>query len=438
MGDFARFQTDLPGTSVAMSSGMVRKVAWVSMFLVACVGDDSVTPGQDSGGTDSGAIETGADASGSDASVNDVAVDAPPPPCGAAGESCCKAPIAPCGDGLTCSTDTTPKCMVNDVYALGIYQTVTPGPNLITTYPVAHYDGVAWTLMPPAKSVSSGFTPYDPIELLDVGTAPYVLSNENDVGFEYRWNGVSWQQCKLGNSCVGPTMNTYVWGMTAVSNSGATDIWLAGTNTMFRCANGASSCVSVTNGINGTWGEGTFGGTTSQDIWYSQYDHVLHYDGTQWSSMAVADAFSIAVLAPNDAWVGAKQFRHWDGKTWSSAYLASGQQLPANITHMQGSGSNDVHAVGRDNTNASFAAHWDGTAWKSTTLPSGMLNARRVYAPSPIEAFTVGGKGSNKGVIAKWNGTAWGEMPSPTVTYSGEMQAGTLTWVAVSGQVPPR
>jgi len=411
----------------------------VPVFLVACVGDDAIVPQQD-GGSDAGTTtDTGTDTSSIDAAqAGDVAVDAPPPPCGAPGESCCKAPIAPCGDGLTCSTDQAPKCMVSDVYALGIYQTVTPGPNLITTYPVARYDGSTWTLMTPAKSVSSGFTPYDPVEILDVGTAPYVLSNENDVGFEYRWNGVSWQQCKLGNSCVGPTMNNFVWTMTAVSNSGATDIWLAGSNTMFRCASGASSCVSVTNGISGTWGEGTFGGTTSQDIWYSQYDHVLHYDGTQWSSMAVADAFSIAVLAPDDAWVGAKQFRHWDGKAWSSAYLAGGQQLPANITHMQGSGSSDVHAVGRDGSNASFAAHWDGTAWKQTTLPSGMLGARRVYAPSPIEAFTVGGKGSNKGVIAKWNGTAWSEMPSPTVTYSGETQAGTLTWVAISGQARPR
>ena len=125
-----------------------------SMGLVACVGDDSVGP-QD-GGNDS-STEAGADALPTEAS-SDVGVDAPPPTCGAPGEACCKAPIAPCNDGLTCSTDTNPKCMVSDVYAVGEYQTVTPGPNFITVYPVAHYDGSTWTLITPAKTTSASNT----------------------------------------------------------------------------------------------------------------------------------------------------------------------------------------------------------------------------------------------------------------------------------------
>ena len=54
-------------------------------------------------------------ASSENAPANDAAleaeVDAPPPPCGAPGETCCKAPLAPCEDGLTCSANA---CMVSD------------------------------------------------------------------------------------------------------------------------------------------------------------------------------------------------------------------------------------------------------------------------------------------------------------------------------------
>lgn len=372
----------------------------------------------------------------------DAPVDAGPPPCGAPGEDCCMAPLAPCDDGLSCSTGTK-KCLVSEAWAVGKYTTVTAGPKFITEFVTAHYDGASWTLGQPVVDVNAGFTPYDPVDIYEVGTNVRVISNENDIGHMYWWSGASWQECKPGNSCVGPVQSTYVWALTSVTNSGSLEYWLAGSNTMYRCASGASSCTSVTMGIPGTWGSGAFAGLTAQDLWYSQFDHVLHYDGTTWSSASVADAYTIGQVAANDAWVGQKQLRHWDGKTWSSAFLVGGSQTPGTIFSIAGSGPSDVHAVGYDASmqgGATFAAHYDGTAWAMAKVPSGMTTTTKVWAPSPIDAFMVGSKSplANTGVIAHWDGTAWTEMTSPSVTYPGETQPGGLEWISVTGQARPR
>jgi len=418
----------------------MRITSFSLLLLTACVGDDSSNP-KDAGGNDVTTVSDGGN--GSDVSndaTNDTA-EAGPTPCGYPGEDCCKAPMAPCNDGLTCSTSQPQKCMVSEAWAVGEYQTQTSN-DLPTVFVVAHYDGSTWTLGTPVKQFSLSFNSNDPYDILEVGTNVRVISNEADVGHEYWWSGVSWQDCKLGNSCVGPTMSTFVWAITAVSNSGSNDYWLAGSNTMYRCANGASSCTSTTNGLTSTWGQGTFAGQTAQDLWYSQYDHVLHYDGNAWSSMSVADAYTIGDVGKDDMWVGQKQLRHWDGKAWSSAFLVQGSQTPGTILAIGGSGSKDVHAVGNDQTQTggSFASHWDGTGWKLFPLPTGMAHVQKIYAPSPIEAFVVGAAtpAANKGMIAHWNGTAWSEMPSPTASVSGETQPGSLTWIAVTGQARSR
>lgn len=407
--------------------------------LGGCVGDE---PTVSDAGKDSSVVDSGGD----DVVVADSPVDvapeaeAGPPPCGYPGEDCCMAPLAPCNDGLTCSTSSPKKCMVSEAWAVGSYSAVTSS-NFVQDIVVAHYDGSTWTVGTRVNAFTDFGNSYYPVDIYEHNTNVRVITNEADVGHMYWWNSVSWANCGLGQSCIGPTMTVPVWAVTSVDNGGSTDYWLAGTSTMYRCANGASSCSSVTTGITGSWGTGAFAGQTGQDLWYSVFDHVLHYDGTQWSSTSVADAYTIGAVATNDVWIGQKQLRHFDGNAWSSAYLVEGSQTPGTVLSIGGTGPNDVHAVGNDQTQSggSFAAHWDGTQWKLETLPS-MAHVQKVWAPSPIEAFVVGGKAtsSNVGVIAHWDGTTWTEMPSPTVSYPGETQPGGLVWVSVTGQARPR
>lgn len=415
-----------------MQSYGMRRFLFFCLFSVnGCVGDSSVVPTPDAS-SDVTVTDTSVDAPANDAGTE---AEAGPPPCGAPGETCCGAPFAPCADGLSCTNN---KCMISDAWAVGTYITVT-SQDFVTEIVTAHYDGTAWTLGKPVK-VDTGLASYEPIDIYQRDTDVRVIANENDIGSMYWWNGVSWAICQTGNSCVGPNpSSTSLWALTSVTNNGSVDYWVAGTNLMDRCANGASSCASLSTGISGSWGTGNFAGQTSQDLWYSVFDHVLHFTGTTWSAMTVADARTINDVGTNDLWIGDQQLRHYDGNAWSNAYLVDSAKTPGLIFSISGAASNDVFAVGNSNSSASFAAHWDGSGWKMTTLPA-IANVQKVWAPSRIEAFTVGAQSasSNTGVIAKWDGTKWATMASPTVTYPGETQTGTLNWVSVTGRARAR
>jgi hypothetical protein len=404
----------------------------------ACVGDSSIT--NPDGSTDSSLGDVSLDVPTTDAAA-DVAAEAEagPPPCGAPGETCCQTPLAPCNDGLTCNGGN--KCAVSEAWAVGEYSYQNTSSALIIAFVVAHYDGSTWTLGTPIKSNTFDFNSYDPVDIYEQGTDVRVISNEADVGHEYWWSGVSWQTCASFSACTGPTMSSYVWAITSVSNSGSVDYWVAGSSLMSRCASTSSSCASTATGITGSVGQGTFAGSLATDLWYAQYGQVLHYDGTQWTTAAVTEAFTIGGASTSDLWTGYHKLQHWDGKAWSSAYLIAGSPAPGNILSIGASSSTDVHAVGNDGTQTagSFAAHWDGTGWKLETLPS-MAHSQKVWAPSPIDAFMVGSAATsnNTGVIAHWDGTKWSAMTSPPVSYPDEKAPGGLTWISVTGQARPR
>src|ERR1700690_3885356 len=101
----------------------------------ACVGDSSIITSD--AAPDNSIVETG-----SDVTTNDAPADAPaetkPPLCGAPGEDCCTAPLAPCNDGLTCSTASPKKCLVSDAWAVGAYSTLT-STQFVTELVTAHY-----------------------------------------------------------------------------------------------------------------------------------------------------------------------------------------------------------------------------------------------------------------------------------------------------------
>jgi len=409
----------------------------------ACVGDEP--SGTDGSGNDSSVPDGG----GQDVVATDVAVDTPveaeagAPPCGEPGEDCCVAPLAPCDDGLTCSTATPAKCMISDAWAVGSYTAQTSS-DIITEFVTAHYDGTSWTLGQPVKSFSFSFSgSNDIVDLYAESTSVRVLTDEIDVGHMYSWNGVSWQECKLGNSCVGPTWNTDPWAITSTLNQGATDYWLAGRNVMYRCAEGASSCTQVTGIPSGNVGTGEFAGQSSSDLWYAfGGTQILHFDGTTWTSSALTDAYALYDVGANDIWAGYQQLRHWDGSKWNGPFLIDNAKAPGLIFDIYGAATDDVFAVGHDTNSpgASFAAHWNGSAWKGTTLPAGMVGTEHVWAPSRIEAFAVGGTNpsDNKGIIAHWNGTAWTSMTLPAVSISGETSPGGMAWISVHGRARPR
>ena len=236
----------------------------------------------------------------------------------------------------------------------------------------------------------------------------------------------TWSKCEVGQSCVGPLIPAPVFS--SVLEIGG-DYWLAGSNSMVRCANGAGNCVAVKDGISGqTWGEGTLVGTVGTDIWYSALDRVLHFDGASWTMTPNLHARTIFQVSKSDIWIADNQFQHWDGAAWSAPMGISGAAAPGFVSYLGGSAKDDVWAVG-DGGSAAFAAHWDGTKWSLVPMPQGAAEVRGLFAPSRSEVFVL-----TSTMLYRWTGT-WAAIAMPPSVDGG---AGEPNWDVLAGPAKKR
>ena len=229
--------------------------------------------------------------------------------------------------------------------------------------------------------------------------------------------------------CVGPL--TPAPELSSVLEVGG-DIWLGGLNVFYRCANSASNCPKVLDGLSGlTWGDGDLVGTSFTDIWYSALDRVLHFDGTKWTVTPNLQARTIWQVSKDDVWVADAQFQHWDGAQWAAPVGIDGAPVPGRVMAMGGSAKDDVWAVGYEfSAQVAFSAHYDGTKWALVPMPAGAKSVGRIFAPSRLEAFAV-----SPTAIYRFNGTAWAAMPSPPSVDGG---AGDPSWSVIAGPARPR
>jgi len=333
-----------------------------------------------------------------DAAPGDGGGDAGGPKCGFPGEACCAAPFAACNAGTACAEN---RCITDDLWIVGDYvDTATFKHNGVS----AHFDGTKWTAGPALGT--------DNIPYAVWGTAPGSYRAVTEKGKIWLLSGNRWLQCG-SFGCSDPQTTNALYAIHGFSGG---DFWVGGSNAMFQC--GGSTCTSKRDGLPTTWGQGNFAGTSSTDLWYSQFDRAFHYNGTTWTIHPNVQARSIWARARNDVWAGDKQLQHYDGAAWSQAYVIPG--LPANplITAISGTAADDVWAVGYGSGTA-FSARWDGAAWKKHDFPAGAGQVNSVFAASKVEAFAV----SFTGGIFKWNGTAWVAMTLPTMPNLGGWQS---------------
>lgn len=426
----------------------MRYFPWLAFVSVAplaffaCVGDDAapvvVVPQDEAGTAGDGSTTNDGESSDGNTSLGDGSGGgdgeaAAPPPCGYPGEACCAAPLKPCETGATCSTAAVKTCLVNDAWAVGVYAVQVNGMGFpVNRTATAHYDGSTWTRMPDLP------TDWSPVAIYQggVSTVRVISSHNNDLGGKYfYWTGFIWKECGVGQTCIGPLLsggkNVDFYGITEVDG----EFWLGGVNQIYRCASGASSCVSVTNGITGTWAYGNFAGTTAMDLWYSSLNRAFHFDGTVWTVHSNLKARSIYQVRKGDAWVGDQTLQHWNGTMWSSEYNIDGNPAPGLISSISGAASDDLWAAGNSNNDTSFAAHWNGATWSLTSLPPAATYVENIWAPSKVEAFVVG---DNAGIF-KWDGTKWTAMTSPPVTATApDTMLGSVRWVSIHGLARPR
>lgn len=402
-------------TIVASSS--VACTAILGDFSVGGGGDD--TPGGDgSTGTD-GTIGSDGNVTGDGASSDGSADGAAG--CGYPGEACCVAPLAPCNQGTACVSNV---CRANDIWAVGYYLENIFGPPVGLTL---HYDGTSWTRGPDILLHGSD-TQY-PTAVW--GTAPdsYVAVTTEGKADEYLGGSpASWRECG-SVACANPGTSQSLWSIFGFSFD---DYWIGGSNVMYHCSLGGS-CVSTTTGLSGTWGQGTFTGTSSNDLWYPQFSRAFHYDGGAWGIVNGLHANAMWEHTPTDIWSADTVIQHFDGSSWQTyAFTKPDGGAPGSIYAMHGTAADDVWAVGQGSSE-SFAGHWDGTSWTYHALPPIVNNyPNGVFAVSKTEAYVI----ASFSPIMKWDGTSWTAMTMPV--YDAGVGTTTGSWSGIFGSARPR
>jgi len=131
-------------------------------------------------------------------------------------------------------------------------------------------------------------------------------------------------------------------------------------------------------------------GATADDVWAiggggTQYDRLLHYDGTKWSTYTKeviwCSGFTVFGFSADDVWMGGGAgwlergagIWHYDGVEWTQNYVYSIEETyhSINVCDIWGPSPDDVYACGRvvfDDGNGGickgFVLHYDGVKWQ--------------------------------------------------------------------------
>jgi hypothetical protein len=179
------------------------------------------------------------------------------------------------------------------------------------------------------------------------------------------------------------------------------------------------------------WGSGP------NDIWvYGPRDSMLHWNGTSWSTVAVATGAGNKLedmwgAAPNDIWaVGdiVGNVLHWNGSSWSKVALPdpfpSSDYRKYPMHGVAGTATNDVWIVGEFQK----ILRWNGSAWNIVGQENANRTLMGTWALSPADAWaTVIGTG---GEILHWNGSTWSPVAIPAGVISVWGAASNDVWAA--------
>lgn len=182
-----------------------------------------------------------------------------------------------------------------------------------------------------------------------------------------------------------------------------------------------------------------FGATYSRSLGLRSLGALIeHWDGVRWSVVpnpASAKERSILerfkVISATDVWAlgrtagaeGAPEplVEHWDGAQWSIIAIAPAAS-PASVSSVSASGPNDVWVAGAQtmagtvNTAVPLVEHWDGTTWTvMTNLPDlGNAAIDSVFAAGPGDVWAaVQQPGQGVTSFLHWDGKTWTTVPSP-------------------------
>ena len=240
---------------------------------------------------------------------------------------------------------------------------------------VEHWDGVAWTQV---SSPNPDFLlSVDGVSSDDVWAVGY--SDSTDPYIQH-WDGSAWNR---------------------VSVSGPGTAF----NDLFDIDARSSDDV---------WAVGQFGNTFSLG-----HPLVLHYDGSQWSTISAPDPAAhgsglqgVAAIASDDAWaVGGRSpaltlTEHWDGVAWTVVKSPNATSQDA-LTAVSAISSRDVWAVGTsDGNTTTLTEHWNGAKWIVVPSPDGDEALFNVVAISHGDVWATSADAFPT-LVEHWDGSAW-------------------------------
>jgi hypothetical protein len=226
--------------------------------------------------------------------------------------------------------------------------------------------------------------------------------------FEH-WNGTAWSLVagvNLGGIAgVADLSPTNAWAVSANGNAEHWDgtAWTGVTTPQPNPSNTFGNRVTSmgASGPSDIWAVGTYTTPSYSDAAYS-----LHYDGTVWSVVQMAQPATgtpgisaVTALSPTNAWAVGQTgtsvlVEHWNGTSWSFMPAPSGVQYPT-LSAVAARAANDVWAFGSQYTGTqsnTLLLHWDGTGWSTaaTPVPASLYAAAANPGGSRVWAMGVG------------------------------------------------
>ncbi|WP_131741492.1 hypothetical protein [Actinomadura roseirufa] len=253
----------------------------------------------------------------------------------------------------------------------------------ISSPQVSHWDGSAWSISP-SPAITGRRAGLNGVVATGAGSA-WAVGHDGRFALVEHWDGTSWSRITVPDPA---TDDFYSSQLAAISARSASDIWAVG-----------------------TWGHLS----AAPDSLYA-----LHYDGTSWSVVPMAQTDSktdsnspvpnaVVAIAPDDVWMVGNQSNfatpitlteHWNGTKWSivPSPFDHDSTTPNTISSgvlaaVTARGPNDVWAGGNSfgftdgdqaGVYSALLIHWDGTRWTQQPAPtSGTYNSIQGLATTP-------------------------------------------------------
>jgi hypothetical protein len=329
----------------------------------------------------------------------------------------------------------------DDIWAVGSYSVYTVARTLIE-----HWDGLGWSQVPSPNvpGQETVLTAASAVSANDIWAVGHSPSNYRTI--TEHWDGNQWSLIPSPSMGTGDNL---LLGVAAVA---ANDVWAVGSyadgsgylRTLIERWNGASWNIIPSPNLSEFNNElRSVAALSSSDVWAVGYSHIgsadqtltIHWDGTRWSPVPGPNApgstqdilYGVSAVSTDNVWAvgfdnsGDSLILHWDGDHWT--------QIPAPrvgayhyLFGVSAAAANNVWAVGEYQVASgevySLALHWDGTSWTYVTTPSPGVTTQlwQVASISESDAWAVGDVqvGAYRTIVEHYTDPCETPVPSPT------------------------